>query len=275
MVWCIFILVFGIHTTVHSQVASLEAWVRGTKDDSGVVQFTGFARNLTRIPGDYTYSMQINKTDAQGNKSSTLQSDSFRLERDEVETLSVATFNKATGQFFSIYLVILEGFDVVATSSLEVSADSLAEPDRPKVLRGFEIRDSIVQETSADLVEMDPNAKEPAVFKELEIDGLIIDETRSKTGRDFYGLFYRKWQAPPQAESFSITLKEYPTRGRVSRVGIEVNGNLVFQPVLQPRQAILEMVADQAVSIVQKHLVDQKQIKLQMESEDQSGSGLF
>ncbi|MFK8058096.1 MAG: curli-like amyloid fiber formation chaperone CsgH [Saprospiraceae bacterium] len=110
---------------------------------------------------------------------------------------------------------------------------------------------------------------------DLEIDGLIINETRSKTGRDFYNFFYKKWQAPGGVKNFTITLKEYPTRGRVARVGIEVNGTLVFRPVLQPRQSVVEMSANQAIAIVKKHLLDQKRIKTQMESEDQSGSGLF
>jgi len=112
-------------------------------------------------------------------------------------------------------------------------------------------------------------------FEELEISGLIIDETRSKIGRDFYDLFYRKWQAPNGAESFSIILKEYPTRGRVARVGIEVNGKLVFQPVLQPREEILERRASQAVNVVSKYLLDQKQLNAELESQDQSGSGIF
>jgi len=112
-------------------------------------------------------------------------------------------------------------------------------------------------------------------FEELEISGLIIDETRSKTGRDFYDLFYRKWQAPTGAESFSIILKEYPTRGRVARIGIEVNGKLVFQPVLQPREEILEMRAGQAVNVVSKYVQDQKQLNAELESQDQSGSGIF
>ena len=117
--------------------------------------------------------------------------------------------------------------------------------------------------------------KDAAAVEGLEIDGLIIDETRTKSGRDFYSLFYSKWQAPVQASNFSVVLKEYPTRGRVSRVGIEVNGRLVFQAIIQPRSDLLETSANQAISMVQRHLKDQKQLKNQLDSDISSGSGIF
>lgn len=117
--------------------------------------------------------------------------------------------------------------------------------------------------------------KDAAAIEGLEIDGLIIDETRTKAGRDFYSLFYSKWQAPVQASNFSIVLKEYPTRGRVSRLGIEVNGKLAYQSVLQPRSDLLELSANQAISVVKQHLKDQKQLKNQLDSDVSSGSGIF
>ncbi len=117
--------------------------------------------------------------------------------------------------------------------------------------------------------------KDAAPVEGLEIDGLIIDETRTKAGRDFYSLFYSNWQAPDQASNFSVVLKEYPARGRISRLGIEVNGKLVLQSVLQPRQELLEMSANQAISVVQRHLLTQQKINTELDSDDQSGSGIF
>lgn len=47
----------------------------------------------------------------------------------------------------------------------------------------------------------------------LEIDGLLIDETLTKAGQDFFDLFYQLWEPPPGATNFMIRIVEKPFRG--------------------------------------------------------------
>ncbi len=81
----------------------------------------------------------------------------------------------------------------------------------------------------------------------LEIDGLIVDETLSKIGRDFYDYFYSRWQAPPDAVNFTVTITEQPVPGLGTRVLVKVNDELVFQAQLQPREELIENAAQQAI----------------------------
>ena len=78
----------------------------------------------------------------------------------------------------------------------------------------------------------------------LEIDGLILDETRSKIGRDFYEIFYNRWTPPSGAKDFLITIRELPGRGIGSRISIEVNENIILYRFLQPRNDLVEEEAN-------------------------------
>lgn len=83
----------------------------------------------------------------------------------------------------------------------------------------------------------------------LEIDGLIIDRTLTKSGQDFYELFFRDWQAPFGARSFSVLIEESPWRGRQTVVKVSVDEQLIFQRILQPRYDALEELAGAAVAV--------------------------
>ena len=109
----------------------------------------------------------------------------------------------------------------------------------------------------------------------LEIDGLILDETRSKIGRDFYEIFYNKWTPPLGAKDFLITIKELPARGIGARVSIHVNENIVLYRFLQPRGDVVEQEANISISVVKNYLQKSENLKQDMESGDQQGSGVY
>lgn len=108
----------------------------------------------------------------------------------------------------------------------------------------------------------------------LEIDGLIIDETRSKIARDFYDLFYKKWIAPAGAKNFSIYIKEEPSRGRGAQVSLTLNDQKIFQNFVPPRYDALENVVNFAIRVTRARLRDRANIDTQLKEEDQMGSGI-
>ncbi|WP_319480858.1 CsgE family curli-type amyloid fiber assembly protein [uncultured Draconibacterium sp.] len=110
---------------------------------------------------------------------------------------------------------------------------------------------------------------------EIEIDGLLIDETKTKNGRDFYDYFYRDWSPPQNAKNYSIFVTERPYRLTTTMIEIRINETLVFQSFLQPRSDIVEMLAQQAVTRTALYLQNYEEIVKQLEGADQSGSGIF
>lgn len=110
---------------------------------------------------------------------------------------------------------------------------------------------------------------------ELEIDGLVVDETVTKAGRDFYQIFYSEWEPPSNAQNFTINISEKPARGLASILMIEINENLVIETPIQPRYDLVESMAQQAVQICFEYLLNYEQIQDQLSGEDLSGSGIF
>lgn len=82
----------------------------------------------------------------------------------------------------------------------------------------------------------------------LEIDALVVDETQTKIGRDFYEVFFSNWKSPSGAFNYSIRIQEQPTPGLGTRVIVKVNDEIAFQAQLQPRYELIEAMARQAIA---------------------------
>lgn len=87
-----------------------------------------------------------------------------------------------------------------------------------------------------------------------EIDGLVVDETATKIGRDFYEVFYGAWEAPRGATGFTIRIQEQPAPGRGTRVILLLDDEQLFQLQLQPRYEVVEELAQQAAAYVRNEL---------------------
>jgi curli production assembly/transport component CsgE len=110
---------------------------------------------------------------------------------------------------------------------------------------------------------------------DIEIDGLLINNTKTKNGNDFYELFYRYWNAPLNAHNYTIYILEKPYRLTTTIIEIKINEITVFQSFLQPRIAFIELKSQQAVHQTQTYLRSYEKILKQLEGEDLSGSGIY
>lgn len=113
-------------------------------------------------------------------------------------------------------------------------------------------------------------------FEDAEIGGLIIDESRTKLGRDFYEQFFNKWIAPNGVgDSFIIKIKELPSFGRVSRISVEVNNVVLMTPSISPNVQQLEANVNASIRGVRRFLVQRLQMGKDIENEDQIGTGIY
>lgn len=81
----------------------------------------------------------------------------------------------------------------------------------------------------------------------MEIDGMVLDETRSKVGRDFYDVFYSNWQSPDNASNFSIRIAEQPSPSLGTIIYVEVNDTEAFRMRIQPRFDFIKQAGQYAV----------------------------
>ncbi len=121
-----------------------------------------------------------------------------------------------------------------------------------------------------------PNQFEEAIRRsaDLEVDGLIVDETITKIGRDFYEVFHRQWEAPPAAKNFTILIKERPTRGNGALIQVALNDELLFEQQLQPRYDVIEETAIYVAGALYEYLA-RNQLQQQLEAEGQQQREVF
>jgi curli production assembly/transport component CsgE len=87
----------------------------------------------------------------------------------------------------------------------------------------------------------------------IEIGGLVVDETLTRAGRDFYDAFFQRWRWPEGAATATLTVHEQPMPGLGSRLSIRVDGEAVFETQLHPR-ADAAATVEQAVHRVAQRL---------------------
>ena len=114
---------------------------------------------------------------------------------------------------------------------------------------------------------------------EVEIDGLIIDQTQTRIGQGFYQNFVTFWEAPPGIEDYNIVIVEManPTWG--SWIWIEVGGlvskEIVYRETLKPRLEEIEETAKKGVEVVREYLYRLIEYGKEVTEKDMSGTGIY
>lgn len=129
-------------------------------------------------------------------------------------------------------------------------------------------------DTSDSLTNKNPSSK--AVNSDnIEIDGLIIDETHTKIGCDFFEYFYNVWEVPEGIKDYTIYISEKAGARMSTQIRILVNEIIVYQNFLQPRAEAIENAANQGVECTLQFLRQNEQEKKLLSGEDLKGTGIF
>lgn len=160
--------------------------------------------------------------------------------------------------FFLILMLIAQ----LGSSQNVLNSDSLKRIDAPDSLK------KLIEE----IKHANEQTKSDA---DIEIDGLLFDETKTKSGRDFYDLFYSQWEAPEGAKNYSIVLTEKPYRLSTTLIEIGINETTVFQSLLQPKAELIEQLALEAVIQTQLYLANIEELTREFAGEDKSGTGIY
>ncbi len=108
-----------------------------------------------------------------------------------------------------------------------------------------------IEEDDATL-ENESEAEEPDEEDAFGISGLIVDETKTKVGGDFYYFFTNHWE--PLPGNYTITLKELaePRIGNI--IFVSVNERLIFKRNVKPRSDEVEAAAVAGVRVTYRFI---------------------
>lgn len=110
---------------------------------------------------------------------------------------------------------------------------------------------------------------------DLEFGEMIFDETMTKVGRDFYDEFFTNWSNPTSIKDFSISIKERPMPGVGTQIRVFIDEHEILTQFIRPNQEQIEMLAEYTIGLATQYLVNYQEIQAQLQSEDQSGTGIF
>ncbi|MBO0360727.1 hypothetical protein J0X19_22390 [Hymenobacter sp. BT186] len=100
---------------------------------------------------------------------------------------------------------------------------------------------------------------------ETEISGLLIDQTLTKIGHDFYALFYAQWDPPPNLGEFTVLIREKPGRPPSTLIALEVNENLLVELPLSPNYEALEEAVAYGLNAATDYLINARTVGQQLE----------
>ncbi|GJL62998.1 MAG: hypothetical protein NPIRA04_16520 [Nitrospirales bacterium] len=98
----------------------------------------------------------------------------------------------------------------------------------------------------------------------LGISGLVVDETRTVVGRNFYEAFTAQW-TNLSSTTQNIVISELADPRFGSIISVQIGEKVVFRRLLPPRLGDLEEAVDMAIANVRQTLTDQERVQQELE----------
>lgn len=146
------------------------------------------------------------------------RSGDFELLPNEKKTIIEYKFNIEENQVLKAYLFVRKNDQLIAKDSVEIN-------EVVEILKTSSIRED-----------------------EIEIVGLVVENVKTKIGKDFYDFFYQKYNQSGAKYSFVINVNEKPfIGGRGALVSVEIGDDKVFEFQARPDEEMLQAAADYAL----------------------------
>jgi len=98
----------------------------------------------------------------------------------------------------------------------------------------------------------------------LGISGLVVDETRTVVGRNFYEAFTAQW-TNLSSTTQNIVISELADPRFGSIISVQIGEKVVFRRLLPPRLGDLEEAVNMAITNLRQTLTDQERVQQELE----------
>jgi curli production assembly/transport component CsgE len=163
------------------------------------------------------------------------------------------------------------------SAKVETGKQDDTKPQRAEQIERLKNLIELVKKHKAAENEVTEAEKKMAIAEEelmVGITGLIIEETMTKIGYDFYEYFYLLWEAPGEipVKDYNIFISERASPLWGSWVQVRVDERIVWNSVLRPRSTEIEDAAKEAIEATKEYLVNYEQY--QFKTNDMVGTGI-
>jgi curli production assembly/transport component CsgE len=136
-------------------------------------------------------------------------------------------------------------------------------------------KDAKTQAILEELVGKIANDKNGKISHEEITGGIVLDQTKTRAGRDFYDLFIQNLVLPENVMDYTIVIDETPGLGTSTIIKVTINDIETYANYLQPKRDLIEETANEAVELASDFIINYTQILLELNNAEQSGSGIF
>jgi hypothetical protein len=200
-----------------------------------MVSVTGTAENLDDGMKNLSYTLSvIKKNNQSSNTSNNSQNGEFTLNPNEKKTLSTTQINQSSEDEIIILLLIYNDNDVM------VGKDRIiVEVKKSEVLKKNET--------------------------ELEITGIISDDTKTKVGKDFYDIYFSKYNSEAINGNQIVQIEEQLNIGRTTILKITIDTKLISEFIANPNEEFLQQKAEEVIQATKKYFIDLEKLKNRIE----------
>ncbi|WP_029331555.1 CsgE family curli-type amyloid fiber assembly protein [Gillisia marina] len=146
--------------------------------------------------------------------------------------LSSTTVNKSEEGTITVILLIFD------------EDDKPIGKDRIELVNDLESIKEVITEESI----IAPASKDEAKPQDgFQINGLVIENTMTKVGRDFFRNFYSEYFNKQIISPKNIEIDEIPGRGRITRISVKVGQQVLISFFARPNKDYLKQMASVSI----------------------------
>ena len=148
----------------------------------------------------------------------------FNLLPNEKKIITTIKLNVSPNQEVKVYLFIKDDKQLIAQDSVKIN----------------------------EIIEI---LKTTAIHEEtIEITGLVVENVKTKIGKDFYDIFYQKYNQSGAKYAFVINILEKPfIGGRGALVSVEIDDKKIFEFQARPDEEMLQKAADYTLKRIENY----------------------
>lgn len=213
------------------------------------------ALNKTSIDKSLRYVITVFKNDPEtGNNSQNQQQSSrFILKANAKINLAGTSLSTNDPSRTILLLLIYDENDKIVGKDRVVLNDDREKKDEDAVSLKTKVDKTAVAIASDNSNDISANTRDGVVLR-----GIVVEETKTKPGRDFYKMFYSSYSLYKLNSEEIVTVKELFSFGRNTQIEVYVSNEKVFQFFVNPQQDFLKQMNDAAIYYVNAHLQRQK-----------------
>lgn len=190
------------------------------------------AENLLKYSQSLQYELIVYVEDDNGNKSKNSQSDRFVLEPSKIVDVGSVAVRFRNKNAKTIIVLLIKDVDekTIASERKVFLGSDLQQGDYDKKIT---LHKTPIKYT----------LKNDGVV----LKGVVLERTKTKSGRDFYRLFYTEFTKYNFKDKRPILIEELHFRGRNTKIFVKIDNKTIYEFFAQPKTDYLKLHSSMAI----------------------------